>query len=64
MPLERVLFNPRFGRPALTRSRLARAALGTLESAARLAVPRAVWAYVRARTTKVPAEMAIPRQRG
>ncbi|MCO5171739.1 MAG: class I SAM-dependent methyltransferase [Planctomycetes bacterium] len=52
LPLERVLLNPGFGRPALACSPLARGALGALERLAGAALPRRAWAYVVARTTK------------
>lgn len=51
-PLERVLCHPQLGLPALGQSRLVRGALRLAERVQRRVLPRAVWAYFRARVSK------------
>lgn len=53
MPLERVVLNPGFGAPALAGSPVIGGALGLVQRLARRGVPSALWAYMRASTTKL-----------
>jgi SAM-dependent methyltransferase len=52
LPLHRLVFHPSFGRPSLGANALARAAVGSVERLAALAMPRALWAYLHVRATR------------